>query len=138
MEAAIRTGLNPSSSKELKKFGWTVGAVFVGVFGLALPLLLARPIPRWPFWIGVPLIAFAFLFPRALQPVHFIWMKFAHALGWFNTRVLLGVLFFVVFTPFSLLLRLCKKVPLQLGWRQDRSSYWSKPSDSNHKFERPF
>ena len=35
-------------TKGLRSFGLVTGAIFVGVFGLALPLLRHRPIPHWP------------------------------------------------------------------------------------------
>jgi hypothetical protein len=36
----------------------------------------------------------------------------------------LGLLFFVVFTPNPLLMRLMRKDPLRLGWDASASSYW--------------
>ncbi|MCE5270112.1 SxtJ family membrane protein, partial [bacterium] len=53
-----------------------------------------------------------------------LWMKLAHALGWFNTRLLLILVFYLVLTPVGLLMRLFGKRPLSLGWDKDAPSYW--------------
>lgn len=45
------------------------------------------------------------LVPAALVPFYGFWMAYVAApLGWFNTRLILAVVFFVLFTPFALVL----------------------------------
>lgn len=139
METAIRAGLKNNTTWELRKFGWTVGGVFVGAFGLVVPWLLSRPHPHWPFWVGLPLLILGTLIPVALKPVYIVWMKIAHVLGWINTRILLSLMFFLVFTPLGLLMRLTKKDPLRLAWGNKSLSYWSESEfDNPMKFDRPF
>src|SRR5258708_38009382 len=48
----------------------------------------------------------AFAAPRVLDAPNRVWMRFARALGWVNSRILLSLLFFVVITPYSALQRL--------------------------------
>jgi hypothetical protein len=51
------------------------------------------------------------------------WLKFAGAVGWINSRILLTVLFFVVITPMALIRRLVGGSPLR--WRRgEAASYW--------------
>lgn len=38
--------------------------------------------------------------------VHIIWMNIAKVLGWINSRIILSILFFLVLTPISLLMKL--------------------------------
>ncbi len=56
----------------------------------------------------------ALVFPVIGQWIEFIWMKIAEVLGWINTRVLLGVVFFIVLFPISILYRLTSKDLLRL------------------------
>ena len=42
----------------------------------------------------LPLVIFA---PTLLRPVFNLWLKIAHAIGWFNTQVLLTIVFILVF-----------------------------------------
>jgi len=53
-------------------------------------------------------------------------MKFAHALGWVNTRIILTLFFFIIFTPITLLLRLFTRDHLGLKINKDIDSYWTK------------
>src|SRR5262245_25127131 len=53
-----------------------------------------------------------------------LWMKFALALSWVMTRVILSVFFYLVLTPVGLVMRLLGKAPLDLAWRDGKASYW--------------
>jgi hypothetical protein len=99
--------------------------------------------PAWPwllaaaaFFAGSGLVAVP-----VLRPVYTVWMKFAHALAWVNTRLLLGVFFYVVMTPVGLLMRLFGKDMLEERLDPSATSYWKKrepkpftPSDYERLF----
>jgi hypothetical protein len=85
------------------------------------------------------------LVPALLVPFYKFWMGYVAApLGWFNTRVILAVVFFLLFTPMSIALWFKRRVlggddPLR---RTPRSggTYWrkrEKPRAREH-FERTF
>ncbi len=70
--------------------------------------------------VGVPgLIA-----PRWLRPVFVAWMTLAFPIGWVVSHVLLGLVFFGLFLPVGLVMRLAGRDPLMLRRRSDISSYW--------------
>ena len=119
MATGISARLSP---KELRRFGFTV----------AVPLTLLAAVGAWRGHVILPALlsglaaalgSLALLAPHRLGPVHKVWMAGAHALGWFNTRVLLGVVYFLVMTPTGVVMRLVGRDPLdrRLG---DRPSYW--------------
>lgn len=54
------------------------------------------------------------------------WMLFAKALGWINTRILLSLMYFVVFTPFRIVSIVIGKDFLDRKIEKDRESYWNK------------
>ncbi len=56
--------------------------------------------------VVLPLAAFA---PTLLRPVFKLWMKVAHAVGWFNTQVILTIVFVLVFIPTGLIMKLLRK-----------------------------
>ncbi|MBU6343199.1 MAG: hypothetical protein KGS48_17015 [Bacteroidetes bacterium] len=60
----------------------------------------------WMLRIAMLVSAVGVLWPRGAAWIHRGWMLLAEGLGWFNSRVLLSVLFYVVLTPFALLSRL--------------------------------
>lgn len=53
------------------------------------------------------------------------WMLFAEALGWVMSRVVLTVLFVVLFVPTRVGLSLLRKDLLGLRWLPDAPSYWT-------------
>ena len=99
---------------------------------MAIPLALLAGLGVWrghsvlPMVLGalaILLAGLALVAPRLLSPVHTVWMAAAHALGWFNTRILLGVVYFVVMTPTGIVMRLMGRDPLDRRLK-DRPSYW--------------
>ena len=68
----------------------------------------------------LPLVAFA---PTLLRPVFNLWLKIAHAIGWFNTQVLLTIVFILVFIPTGLIMRLFRKDPMKRKMLAE-GSYW--------------
>lgn len=72
---------------------------------------------------GFVLLLLGSFFPRYSLLFHNGWMKFAAALGYVNSRVLLAILFYGVFTPLGLMLRLSAWDPLNRR-RKTTSSFW--------------
>ena len=58
----------------------------------------------------LPIVAFA---PIILRPVFKLWLKIAHAVGWFNTQILLSIVFILIFIPIGLIMRLLGKDPMK-------------------------
>jgi hypothetical protein len=52
-------------------------------------------------------------------------MTAANALAWCNTRLLLGIVYYIVITPTGALMRLLGRDPMDRRLK-DRSSYWLK------------
>ena len=77
------------------------------------------------FWIvGALFLISGLLFPLALKPIYRGWLKFAEALALINTRLILGLMFFLVFTPIGLLLRLFGKDLIKERWDGNARSYF--------------
>jgi hypothetical protein len=124
---------------DLRKFGFIFGAGLVLIFGLFFPWLLERPWPAWPFITAGGFILMALVFPTGLKPLYIAWMKFGHVAGWINTRIILGLVFFAVFLPFGLVMRLFGNDPMKRKLDNATTSY-RVPSHSSPRdqMERPF
>ena len=130
---------NNTDTKELKGFALLVGGVLAGIFGLALPLLLHGTINVW-FWAAGSVLVVTGLFrPAALSPVHALWMKIGHILGWVNTRIILSVFYFCILMPVGIFLKLSGWDPMNRKFDPDADTYRvaSRIPEVNH-FERPF
>jgi hypothetical protein len=137
------TSKNPQDAKrekkDLLKFGLTVGIAF-GVLGA---LLAWRGRPSWPYLVGVgaALVLTGLAAPRALGPVRKVWMGLALVLGWFMTRVILGILFYAVFTPIGFLAKLFGKRFLGPVGSGPQETYWRRrdpDGPDRDRYERQF
>ena len=51
-------------------------------------------------------VLFALVAPKLLVPVEAAWMAFARILGAINTRIIMGLLYFIFIVPLSLIFRI--------------------------------
>lgn len=108
---------------ELRKFGITMAIAF----GLLSGLLFWRNKEYyWCFLISSLFFLFLGLcLPASLKHVYKGWMSMASVMGWFMTRLILVLLFYLIFTPIGLLLRLCGKKLLDIEFENySAKSYW--------------
>ena len=112
----------PSSRKQLRSFGLIVGGIFllIGVWPL---LRYGRDIRMWTFAPGVLLGLSALVAPAGLRYPYRIWMLLGLGLGWVNTRIILSVAFYLVFTPVSIIMRLIKRDAMQRKFDPDADTY---------------
>lgn len=127
------------SIPQLRKFGLTLSSVFIGLFGLMLPLLLQKPIPNWPWIIGTAILIPTLTKPAWLSALYHPWMKIGHILGWINTRIILGIIFFLLITPIGFLRRLLTNDALGLQYDTHATTY-RKPVQAQpiSHMEKPF
>ena len=107
---------------ELRKFGLLFG--FIGA--VAGTYLVWKESPYWPWVLGAAgcFALTGVVAPRLLRPIYGVWMKLAFVLAWINTRLLLGLFFYLVMTPIGLILRVMGKDLLDKRIDRARRSYW--------------
>ena len=113
----IKTG-----KKELRDFGLTVGWILV-ILGLVAAW---RGKGTYPYLLGIGsfLIISGYLFPVLLRPLQKAWMAFSVIMGFFMSRVILFIVFYIVITPIGLILRLFGKDILDQKQEPTKVSYW--------------
>jgi hypothetical protein len=77
-------------------------------------------------WALVPaalLVVPAAVYPALLKYPYRGWMVVGHALGWFNTRVILTLFYYVVLTPMGMVLRLTGRDPMRRRYEPEAPSY---------------
>ena len=125
--------------QELRKFGFVFATGLVLIFGLFFPWVLEKPSPSWP-WIAAAVFAgLALVLPQILKPIFLSWMKIGHVLGWINTRIILGVVFFIIFAPVALFMRLLGKDPMHRRLDAAATTYRINSEKlPRERMERPF
>jgi hypothetical protein len=88
-----------------------VGAAWIVIAGLAYWRGYVR-VAEVTAGLGVVLVVAGLLLPTWLKIPNRLWLKFSHALGWFNTRLILSLMFILVFVPIGLWWRIWGKDPM--------------------------
>ncbi len=125
--------------KDLRQFAFTM------TFILGILAILALRNSHWVFpflmiaYLGFGL--FGLIRPNALKKVYLKWMTLAYTLGFYMTTIILGVLFYVLFTIIGKIARIFDKNMLDQEYDSKAVSYWQKkekPSNIRQHFERQF
>ena len=104
-----------AASGQWRSFGLIVGGAFALVG--AWPIVRSGQGPRiWSLALSGLLIASALVYPPILRYPYDYWMRLGRALGWINTRIILSVLFYLIFTPIGVIRR-------WLGWDPMRRAF---------------
>ena len=110
------------SKKQLRSFGLLMAGLFL-VIGLWPMLLRGEAVRTWGLSVSGVWGVVALGVPNLLTPVYKVWMKFAEKLGWFNTRVLLSLIFYALVTPISFIMKAFGKKPLHCHFDAQSTSY---------------
>lgn len=102
------------------------GIVFAVVFLIIalFPLWDGGAVQLWPFGVSAAFLVVAFVFPKVLQPLNWVWFKFGMVLHAIMTPLIMGIIFFLVITPTGLIMRLFGKDILGIKLDPAAKSYW--------------
>ena len=112
------------TKKDLRKFGITVGGVLI----LIAVLLFYFDKSSAPYFgiVGAILFFTGFIIPQVLKPLNKIWMGLAIVLGFFMSRLILTILFYLILTPIAFIAKLVGKKFMFLKYDKSVKSYWEK------------
>lgn len=126
------------SDKTLKEFGVVMAWAMPLFIGLIAPWLLGKEIQWWTLWLSVVFIFCAFSAPKTLYYPYRAWMKLGGIIGYINTRIILGLTFYLLIFPVGIVLKLLKK--LQFKQDNNHCSNYVKRTEklSKEQLENPF
>ncbi len=123
----------------LRKFGLLFGGFVMLVFGMVLAWLFGYGFTPWPWLVGVGFWIWAIAAPNSLDGFYRLWMRFAFLLNAIITRLVLGIVFYLVVWPIGILIRLRGRDPMRRGFESDAATYRipSQKTSPNH-MNKPF
>jgi O-antigen/teichoic acid export membrane protein len=126
-------------ARGLRQFALSTGGIVAVLFGLILPWLFDAGLPSWPWVLAAILAVWGLAAPKSLGPVYRGWMRFGLAISRVTTPLILTLVFFLVFTPAGLIMRLTGHDPMQRRLSPDAASY-REPSQAAapESIERPY
>ena len=109
------------------------GFFFTAIFLIATIYSFNINSSYWTNILGVVTISLfvvTITIPEVLLPLNKLWMKFGFLLGMIISPVVMGVIFFGIFTPTAILMRLFQRDELRLQLIK-KTHYWINREDSS-------
>ena len=120
------------TKKQLREFGIIVGLFFPLIIGWLIPFLSGHLFRFWTIFVALPFLIIGVAKPQLLLYPYKLWMKLGYFLGWINSRIILGLIFFIVLLPIAIFMRIFGYDPLKKK-KFKKSSY--RESNKNHKVD---
>ncbi len=115
------------------------GIVFFVVFILISlwPLLKDNEIRIWALTISITFLFLGIINSKILTPLNKIWFKFGILLGNVISPIVMGLVFFLVVTPTSIIMKILGKNLLNLK-KGKKKTYWIEKNNQNSKMKNQF
>tara|TARA_B100000214_G_C23614308_1_gene466527 strand:- start:159 stop:545 length:387 start_codon:yes stop_codon:yes gene_type:complete len=114
MEKKIKVSSN-------KSFGIVFSIFFLLIS--VYPLLNNDPIYYWSLFVSFIFLVLGLMNSKILSPLNLLWFKFGILLGKIVSPVIMGIIFFFVVTPISIILKIFGKDVLNLKFNNNKT-YW--------------
>ena len=120
-----------------KKFGY----FFSFIFALVATYFFVNSIQSWAYFFAITTAIFFILTvikPEVLLPLNKIWMRFGLLLSMIVSPLVLGLIFFCLFSPLAFLMRLNGRDELRLKFNKKTSHWILRNESSQGDFRRQF
>ena len=117
--------IKPPPDKMLRQFAALCLVVFVGLGGWRAYHGHAGTFTWALAAFGGVVGVVGLISPPAIKPIYMAWMVAAFPIGWTVSRVVLGAVYYIVFTPVAFVFRLMRRDALHLQKPGAQPSYWS-------------
>jgi hypothetical protein len=124
------------SKENNKGFGILFFIVFL-LFGL-WPLLKGDSPRIYFFPIAVLFLILGLINSKILTPLNRSWIKFGELLGTIIAPIVMGLVYFIVLTPLSFLIRITGKDLLNVKFSNKVKTYWIKRSKDLGSMDKQF
>ena len=95
--------------------------------------------PRYFFFpFALTFLILGLINSKILTPLNKAWIKFGEFLGKIIAPIVMAVVYFVVLTPISILVRICGKDLLKIKFSEKNNSYWIKRSKDLGSMDKQF
>ena len=123
---------NTSSNRS---FGIVFSIVFLII--AIYPLINDEDIRIWSLVVSIIFLILGYFKSTILTPLNSLWYKFGIFLGRIVSPIILGVIYFFIVTPTSILMRLFKKDLLNLKF-SNNNSYWLEKQGPKSKMKNQY
>ena len=101
------------TNKKLREFGLTMGFLFPFFIGWFIPKIYSHEFRLWTIYVGAIFSIIGLIRPIILFLPFKLWIKIGEFLGWFNSHLILGLVFIFIVQPISIIMKLSGYDPLR-------------------------
>lgn len=114
--------MNNPTREDLKVFIliWSFIFLLISVY----PLFIGQNVRVWSVVISIIFILVAFIRPTLFKGFYRVWIRIGDFIGNIISKSVLFILFFGLFTPISVILKLFGKDLLRKKINKNKSTYW--------------
>jgi len=110
---------------------------FLSLYAL-LPLFKLEKPHYFFLCLAIGILISGLTYPQIIEPLNKMWFKFGMLLHKIINPIVMGALFFFIFTPLGVILKFMKFDLLSTSLDHRKESYWEKrdndPTDLKHQF----
>ena len=112
------------SRRELLVFG-SLFALFFGLIGGLIWWKFEAPTAAYVVWsIAAAITIVFYALPPIRKPIYLAWIHLAVPIGWVISHVAMALIYYLVFTPIGLIMRLFGRDPMERRFDRSAASYW--------------
>ena len=124
------------SNSSNRSFGLLFFIIFLG-FAL-WPLTKSESLNIYLLFISLIFLIFGTINSKLLSPLNKTWIKFGEILGTLIAPIIMGLVYFVVLTPISLIVRIFGKDLIGLKFSKKQDTYWIKRKKNLEPMKKQF
>ena len=122
-----------TDKKQIRTFGIGL-AVFLCIFAsIYLYKHGLTTAPKILYSIAPVIFLLSLLVPKILKPIYISITFLAQCIGWVMSKLILGIQYYLVFTPIALFFRIIRKDLLERKFDFQKKSYWYLKSDDKQQ-----
>ena len=95
------------------------------------------PIYYWSLFLSFVFLVLGLMNSKILSPLNLLWFKFGILLGKIVSPVVMGIIFFLVVTPISIILKIFGKDVLNLKFNNNKT-YWIEKNGPKSNMKKQF
>tara|TARA_B110000008_G_C16665707_1_gene442704 strand:+ start:262 stop:642 length:381 start_codon:yes stop_codon:yes gene_type:complete len=124
---------------KIKSQNKSFGILFFIIFLIisVWPLLSNSSVRYWSLFISIIFLLLTIFNSSSLTPANKLWMMLGYSLGSIISPIVMGIIFFLVVTPISLLMRLFGKDTMNLKMKNQKT-YWIDKKDPKKNMRNQF
>jgi len=123
-------------TKDLRIFIFIWAFIFAAI-GF-YPIFYDESIRIWAVLLSVSFISIAVIKPKILSGFYNIWVKFGNFIGGIISQIIMFILYFGLFTPTSIFLKILGKDLLDKNMDNQQKSYWIDRKDQPQSMKNQF